>query len=139
MTTQAGWYPDPTGDPAKLRYWNGRQWTDDFADAQPAAYQAPGYTAPAYAQPTGGAAYYPQAVGNETDRTLRLIAFILCILSTVSTGWLIIPLIWMVPMSVICWGIYQGTKPNTVAFGVCTLIFLNLLAGILLLISKKDA
>ena len=68
---------------------------------------------------------------SDNDKVLRLI-------STVSVGWLLIPLAWMVPMTVISWGIYKGTKKNTIAFGVCTLIFLNLISGILLLISKKD-
>ncbi len=30
---QAGWYPDPSGDASKLRYWDGTQWTNDFTDA----------------------------------------------------------------------------------------------------------
>ena len=30
---QAGWYPDPSGDASKLRYWDGNQWTNDFSDA----------------------------------------------------------------------------------------------------------
>lgn len=75
---------------------------------------------------------------SDNDKVLRLIAFIFCLISTVSVGWLLIPLAWMVPMTVISWGIYKGTKKNTIAFGVCTLIFLNLISGILLLISKKD-
>jgi heat shock protein HtpX len=25
---QRGWYPDPSGDPAQLRYWDGRGWTN---------------------------------------------------------------------------------------------------------------
>ena len=48
MTDQpvAGWYPDPSGDPSKLRYWDGMQWTNDFADAnrrspQPAPLRSP--------------------------------------------------------------------------------------------------
>ena len=45
---------------------------------------------------------------------------------------------WMIPMTVISWGIYKGTRANTVAFGVCTLIFVDLISGILLLISHKD-
>ena len=45
----------------------------------------------------------------------------------------------MIPMTVRAWGIYKGTNPNTTAFGVCTLIFLSLVSGILLLVSKKDA
>lgn len=131
---QAGWYPDPSGDTTKLRYWNGEQWTDDYTNAP---YQAPAYGSPAYTQP-GGQAYYPQ-VANDGDRTLRLIAFVFCIISLVSVGWLIIPLAWMIPMTIHCWGIYQGTKPNTVGFGVCTLIFVTFVGGILLLVSKKDA
>jgi len=77
-------------------------------------------------------------VSQETDTTLRLIAFIFNIVSTVSIGWLIIPLAWMIPMTVISYGIYKGTKKNTTAFGVCTLIFVSLVSGILLLVSKKD-
>lgn len=74
----------------------------------------------------------------DADRNLRLVAFIFCILSLVGSCWLIIPLAWMIPMSVISWGIYKGTKANTVAFDVCTLIFCSLVAGILLLCSNKD-
>lgn len=76
---------------------------------------------------------------SSTDQTLRLINFILCIISCVASCWFIVPLAWMVPMTVHSWGIYKGTKANTVAFGVCTLIFTNLIGGILLLVSKKDA
>ena len=88
-----------------------------------------------YAQPVAPPALYPMT---DTDRNLRLVAFIFCILSLVGSCWLIIPLAWMIPMSVISWGIYKGTKANTVAFGVCTLIFCSLVAGILLLCSNKD-
>lgn len=122
------------------------------------AYQQPGYQAyqQAYQQPYQATyeqphvAYqqvYAQPVVavpeqrypmTDTDRNLRLVAFIFCILSLVGSCWLIIPLAWMIPISVISWGIYKGTKANTVAFGVCTLIFCSLVAGILLLCSNKD-
>ena len=75
----------------------------------------------------------------ETDRTLRLVAFIFNVISTVSAGVLLIPLAWMIPMSVMSWRIYKGTRPNTTAFGVCCLIFTNLVAGVLLLCSTKEA
>lgn len=136
---QAGWYPDPSGDPSKLRYWDGAQWTGDFADAQPAQPQA-GQSAPySGAQPVSPT-YYPQPVqaSGGNDEALRLAAFIFCVVSAVSVCWAIIPLAWMVPMTVHSWGIYKGTKSNTTAFGVCTLIFVSLVAGILLLVSKKD-
>ncbi len=95
-----------------------------------------------YAQPVAPpppTALYPMT---DTDRNLRLVAFIFCILGLVECCWLIIPLAWMIPMSVISWGIYKGTKANTVAFGVCTILFMSfpcgLIAGILLLCSNKD-
>lgn len=132
-TAQAGWYPDPSGDTTKLRYWDGERWTDDYADAQPSAQTAP-------QQPVATPTYYPQPqpIANDSDRGLRLAAFILCILSTVAVCWLIVPLAWMIPMTVHCYGIYKGTKANTTGFGVCTLIFVSLIGGILLLVSKKD-
>ena len=103
---------------------------------QQAPYQAP-YTpeqppAPQYAQT---ATVYPMT---SQDETLRLINFILCILSCVAVCWAVIPLAWMIPMTVHNWGIYKGNKPNTTAFGVCTLIFVNVIGGILLLVSNKD-
>ncbi len=100
-------------------------------------YQQPTYQQ-VYQQPVAAAqpaALYPMT---DTDRNLRLIAFIFCILSLVGSCWLIIPLAWMIPMSVISWGIYKGTKANTVAFDVCMLIFVSLVSGILLLCSNKD-
>lgn len=112
---QAGWYPDPSGDSSKLRYWDGTQWTNDVSNVQPV-----------------------QATVNNSDQTLYLIAFIFCLLSTISVGWVIIPLIWMIPMTVHCWRIYKGVRPNTIAFGVCTLIFLSVIGGIFLLVSRKN-
>ena len=135
MSAVAGWYPDPEGDTSRLRYWDGTQWTDNYTPIPTAApaedpqvAQAAAYTA----QPT------PAAPVTSQDRVLRLIAFILNIISCVGWAWLIIPLAWMIPMTVISWGIYKGTRANTVAFGVCTLIFVDLISGILLLISHKD-
>lgn len=97
------------------------------------AYQAP-YGQPAYQGAYDGA-IYPMS---DSDRTLRLINFILCLVSTITCALLIIPLAWMLPMTIISWGIYKGKKRNTTAFGVCTLLFVNLIGGILLLCSHKD-
>lgn len=75
---------------------------------------------------------------NDTKRTLSLVNFILCVITCVGVGWTIIPLIWMTPMTVHSWGIYKGAKLNTTTFGVCTLLFVNLVGGILLLVADKD-
>lgn len=146
--SRAGWYPDPSGDQSKLRYWDGEKWTDDFADSPSAAQDACNAGADAgagnaYVPPAPQPAAYQQTTtrvvsSRSEDGTLRLIAFIFCIISTVCSSWLIVPLAWMIPMSVVCWGIYKGTRPNTTAFGVCTLLFVSIVAGILLLVSKKD-
>ena len=165
MAAIAGWYPDPEGDATRLRYWDGTRWTDDYtaaptevptagaqtaqttaAGAQPNAQaaQAPTYAQPVTATPLTSNVQYqtfdPQQIYPMTsqDRTLRLIAFILNILSCIGWCWLIFPLAWMVPMTVMSWNVYRGKRANTVAFGVCTLIFLDLISGILLLISNKD-
>lgn len=136
---QAGWYPDPSGDASKLRYWNGAQWTNDFTEADSAQQQV-AYNNSASGQSATSQVYYQQPTqsASSNDQTLRMIAFIFCVIGTVSIGWAIIPLAWMLPMTIHSWGIYKGTKNNTTAFGVCTLIFLSLVGGILLLISKKD-
>lgn len=158
MAAEAGWYPDPMGDTTKLRYWDGAAWTDHYAPAQgqPAATTA---AATAQAAPSAAAAQAPQPTVTvnvqqpapaatatpavypmtDTDRTLRLVAFILNLLTAIGCCWLIIPLAWQIPMTVRSYGIYKGTKPNTVAMGVCTLIFVNIISGVLLLCSKKDA
>ena len=138
---------DPYQAQAQRPYGAGQAYDPYQAQAQQQPYQQPcqaTYEQPqpayqqVYAQPVAPAAptaLYPMT---DTDRNLRLVAFIFCILSLVGSCWLIIPLAWMIPMSVISWGIYKGTKANTVAFGVCTLIFCSLVAGILLLCSNKD-
>ena len=138
---------DPYQAQAQRPYGAGQAYDPYQAQAQQQPYQQPyqaTYEQPqpayqqVYAQPVAPAApttLYPMT---DTDRNLRLVAFIFCILSLVGSCWLIIPLAWMIHMSVISWGIYKGTKANTVAFGVCTLIFCSLVAGILLLCSNKD-
>lgn len=73
-----------------------------------------------------------------TNRTLRMVAFILCLLRTIFVGWTLIPLAWHIPMTVHTWGIYKGRKANTVGYGVCTLLFCSLVAGILLLCARHD-
>ena len=90
--------------------------------------------APIYVNYADGPLYYvsPQ------DATMRLVAFILALISTVTMGFAIIPLAWMIPMTVMTWQVYKGRRANTVGFGVCTLIFLNMVSGILLLVSTKE-
>lgn len=77
-------------------------------------------------------------VKTDNSSTLYMVAFILNVVTTVSVGWTLIPLAWMIPMTVVSYGIYKGKRKNTTAFAVCDLLFLNLVSGILLLVAKKD-
>lgn len=82
--------------------------------------------------------YQENNASNDSDSTLRLVAFILNLITTICLGIFLITLAWMIPMTVHTYGIYKGKKVNTIAFGVCTIIFLNFVSGILLLCSTKD-
>ena len=122
------------------------------APAQPQGYQQ-GYQSQGYQQSYQQAVpsytadpHAPYAAGlTSTDHTLRLIAFILMVISTAFAGLSIfasnptvIAIAWGIPMTIHAWGIYKGRKRNSVAFAVCTLIFLNIISGILLLCSRKE-
>ena len=125
----SGYSNASAGDQA---YWQGQMQMPPQQPYQDGGQQDWGQAGAGY---DADGAIYPMT---ESDRTLRLINFILCVISCVFFGWAIIPLAWMIPMTVISWGIYKGKKANTVAFGVCNLIFLDLISGILLLCSKKE-
>ena len=111
----------------------------------PAPIPAPMPQAPF--EPVGGQQYYSANTTSADsdvlyDRTenkgLYLAAFVLSVISCVVSGLAIIPLAWTIPMTVHTYGIYKGKKANTIAFGVCSLIFSSLISGILLLCAGKD-
>ena len=74
----------------------------------------------------------------EQSSTLKLVAFILCLLSTIASAFALIPLAGCIPMTIAVYKNYNGEKELSTAFKVCTLIFVNLIAGILLLIDDKN-
>jgi len=56
---QAGWYPDPSGDLTRIRYWDGLAWTEMTYPV--AYYQGPfSYQAPYYQDPIPNQAPYYQ-------------------------------------------------------------------------------
>lgn len=83
---------------------------------------------------------FPEAIYPMTreDRTLRQIAFILNIISCVSAAVLLIPLAWMIPMTVMSYNMYKGRRQVSTSYAVCDLIFLNLISGILLLCGTRE-
>lgn len=136
ISPQPGFYPDPTGNQNVLRYWNGSAWEDKFQNvAHPNGNPV---NVNVVVDMQGNQANKPKNLA-ERDKNLRLVAFIFMLISTIVFGFALIPLAWCIPMTVHCYGLYKGTKDNSVAFGVCSLIFVSLIAGILLLCSEKEA
>ena len=70
---------------------------------------------------------------------MRLAAFILCLLSTIFLGVAIIPLAWCIPMTIHAYRSYADNKPVSIAFGVCTLLFVSLIGGILMLVDTGSS
>ncbi|MDR1773956.1 MAG: hypothetical protein LBR30_03665 [Clostridioides sp.] len=75
---------------------------------------------------------------DQLDNGLLLAAFVINLIVLVCSCWLVIPLAWMIPMTVSSYRAYKGIRPNTVALGVCTLIFFDLIGGILMLCAPKN-
>ena len=71
------------------------------------------------------------------DSICGTIAFILMIASCIAFGFMIIPLCWMIPMTVSYWNNLKRHEPTSAAFKVCVLIFVNFIAGILLLVDEN--
>lgn len=64
---------------------------------------------------------------------MKLAIFILCLISTIAMGIAIIPLAWCIPMTMKAYRSYKDGTDLSTGFGVCTLLFVNLIAGILIL------
>ncbi|MBO4422908.1 MAG: hypothetical protein J5879_05685 [Clostridia bacterium] len=72
--------------------------------------------------------------------TLQKVSFIFMIIGCVSVGWMLIPLAWCIPMTI---KYYKALKEGKalelpMAFKICTLIFVSLVSGIIMLIDKGE-
>lgn len=123
-------------DAAQTSTNSGQQHTAYTAEGQPinvnVNVSAP---EPLSSEISNPSAPYPH---KNSDITLFKVAFAFQILSAVCCAILIIPLAWMIPMTVIGYKMSKGEKANTVAWGVCNLIFVDVVSGILYLIADKD-
>ena len=74
------------------------------------------------------------------DAGLLNAAFVLMIIMTIimAIPTFGIALAWCIPMTVHVNKIKNGLAANTIGFGVCTLLFVGIIPGILLLVAKKD-
>ena len=73
----------------------------------------------------------------EYESGLLTAAKILMIITCVVTGWALIPLAWLIPMTITISKRKTSGKKLSTGFKVCTLIFGNLISGILLLCDSE--
>ena len=71
------------------------------------------------------------------NETISQIGLIFCIINTVVAGFCLIPLIWMLPMTLSINRSLQENKPISIAMKVCTCLFVSLIGGFLLLIGDE--
>lgn len=69
---------------------------------------------------------------------LQLAAKIFMILGCIAYGWLLVPLAWCIPMTVSYCGKISRGEPVGVGFKVCSLLFVNMIAGILMLCDSEN-
>lgn len=74
-----------------------------------------------------------QPVKNETSSTLKLIAKIFMVLGCIATGWCLIPLCWTIPMTVHYFNATKNNQPVGIGFKVCSLLFVSLIGGVVML------
>ena len=69
---------------------------------------------------------------------MKKFAFVFSLIATISEGILIIPLAWMIPMTIMIYKASKGERELSLGFKICTLIFNNIISGILLLVDKEQ-
>jgi hypothetical protein len=72
MSTQAGWYQDPT-QPGLLRWWDGTRWSDHSAPAAPVVYGGgtDGYAIAALVTALVGVPIVPVYLGHKARKRIR--------------------------------------------------------------------
>ncbi len=69
----------------------------------------------------------------QQNDALGVVALVFMIIGTVCMAFALIPLIWCIPMTIYLNNKLKSGEPIGVGFKVCTLLFVSLIAGILLL------
>ena len=76
------------------------------------------------------------SMSNKDHETLQIVAKVFMIISTVVCGFFLIPLCWMVPMTVHYSHCIREGRPVGIGFAICSLIFVNTISGILMIVDE---
>ena len=69
-----------------------------------------------------------------TYEILTIIVFVLMIIGTVTLGFALIPLIWCIPMTIHYNNLRENKEKPSLAFAICSLIFVSVFAGVIMII-----
>ncbi len=70
---------------------------------------------------------------NNEDDTMSMVVKVFLILGCIAQGWAILPLAWCIPITISVFNGFRDKKPIGMGVKICTLLFVNLVAGICLL------
>jgi len=71
---------------------------------------------------------------------MKIAAFVLNLLTIIYLGLTLIGIIawlWVIPMTIHSWKLYKNNEKATITFGVCELLFVNIISGVLHLIDTE--
>ena len=71
------------------------------------------------------------------NETLAQVGLVFCIIGTVMLGFAIFPLAWCLPMTLTISHRIEQKKDISIALKVCTLLFVSLIGGILLVLADE--
>lgn len=75
----------------------------------------------------------PAAQVKTEDDTLSIVIKVFLIIGCISSGWLLLPLAWCIPITVKVFNCLKRGLPISTGIKVCTLLFVSMIAGICLL------
>ena len=84
------------------------------------------------------ASFNAGASAADADSGINIAAKIFMVLGCISVGWALIPLIWCIPMTVSFFHKVRDGRKVGVGFKICSLLFVNLIAGVLMLIRNEE-
>ena len=94
---------------------------------------------PSCGVPVGGQAPLKAAPAPQVGlTTIELVAFVFMIIGTIAMAFAIIPLAWCIPMTIHAKKAMDDHQKIGVGFKVCTLLFVSLIGGILLLVRDES-
>jgi len=84
-----------------------------------------------------GASTNTQPEEQAKESTLKTVAKIFMLISTILMGLWLIPLAWCIPMTVSYWKKIKSGAPIGVGFKICSLLFVSTIAGVIMLCDNE--